>query len=127
MDKLKLDEILKRHKAQPVGWGYIDIVVARDYYKDFISDLVNNENKIESISWWEWCSNNNESKYGIGGPKSNYVDGWFSELSIDVDDIDLGKTLEKKQLIKEIIDKIEAKTISFSDESVTFKHNSCLT
>jgi hypothetical protein len=77
MNKIKLDEIIEKHKAQPVGHGYIDIIVIRDNYKDFISDLVNNGFTIESISWWEWCSEGNKNEFGLGGPKSHYYNGWF--------------------------------------------------
>jgi hypothetical protein len=55
MDKKILDDILQKHKAQPVGHSYIDIIVSRDNYRDFVSDLVTNGFKIESISWWELC------------------------------------------------------------------------
>ena len=49
MNKSNLD-IFERHKAQPVGHGYIDIIVSRDNDKDFVADLVNNDYEIDSIS-----------------------------------------------------------------------------
>jgi hypothetical protein len=125
MDKTKLDEIIEKHKAQPVGHGYIDIIVSRKNYKDFISDLVNYEYKVRGISWWEWCEKEKENEYGLGGPKSFYYDGWFSEIPIDIDDIVLDE--KTKNAVGQIVDKIEAKTISFRDETVTFKQNSWLT
>lgn len=90
MDKNRLDELIEKHKAQPVGDGYIDIIVSRENYISFVSELVINGYKIESISWWEWCSEENANEYGLGGPKSYYYNGWFSELSIDIDNIKLG-------------------------------------
>jgi hypothetical protein len=123
MNKGHLDELLVRHKAQPVGHGYIDIIVNRDSYKSFVTDLILNGYTIESISWWEWCSGDKESDYGLGGPKSRYYDGWFSELSIDVDDI---KVNDEKQ-IEEILDAIETKSISFHNNTATFKQNNWLT
>jgi hypothetical protein len=127
MDKIKLDEIVEKHKAQPVGHGYIDIVVSRNNCKDFVSDLIENGFKVESISWWEWCPNGKENEYGLGGPKSNYYEGRFSELSIDVDDIKLDEEIEAEKLIAEITNRIETKTILFQDETVTYKQNNWLT
>ena len=127
MDKEKLDDILELHKAQPVGHGYIDIIVSRDNYELFIADLVKNGFKVKSISWWEWCPNEKESDYGLGGPKSIYYDGWFSELSVDIDDIKLYKEMEDEILVRNITDMIKTKSISFPSETVTFKQNNWLT
>lgn len=73
MDKTTLDKILEKHKAQPVGQGYIDIIVSRDNYKDFISDLVTSGHKIDSVSWREWCEDEKENEYGLGGPESVFL------------------------------------------------------
>ena len=127
MDKEKLDEIIEKHKAQPVGHGYIDIIVSRDNYKSFISDLITNAYIVESISWWEWCPGQKENQYGLGGPRSHFYDGWFSELSIDVDDIKLNHEMRSENIIEKINNIIEAKTISFPKETVTFKQSNWLT
>ena len=127
MDKTKLDEILDKHKAQPVGHGYIDIIVCRDNYKDFIIDIVNNGFKIESVSWWEWCADKKENEYGPGGPKSIYYNGWFSEIPTNVDDIIVSIGATNENIISEIVKRIETKTISFSDETVTFTKSKWLT
>lgn len=127
MDKEKLDKIIEHHKAQPVGYGYIDIIVLRDNYKDFISDLVNNGFTVKCLSWWEWCPDGNESEYGLGGPESNFYKGWFSELSIDVDDLKLSAEMDKNELAEEIINRIETKQISFPNEIITFRLNKWLT
>jgi hypothetical protein len=92
MDKERLDTILELHKAQPVGHGYIDIIVSRENYGLFISDLIKNGFIIESISWWEWCQDGKECNYGLGGPQSIYYDGWFAELPIEVDDISIDES-----------------------------------
>lgn len=127
MSKEKLDEIIEKYKAQPVGHGYIDIIVYRDNYKGFISELVNNSYQIQSISWWEWCPNEKKNEYGLGGPISKYYSGWFSELSIGLDYISLPVRLKNEELIDAIIKKIETKTIPFSKEIITFKQNQWLT
>ena len=126
MDKENLDRLLETHKAQPVGHGYIDIIVNRENYKPFIEDLVSNGFKIESVSWWEWCPGENENEYGLGGPTSRHYDGWFSELSVPVDDIELPEDDNIRQ-IEKVINTIEAKSISFPNETVTFKQHNWLT
>ena len=127
MNKSNLDDIIERHKAQPVGHGYIDIIVARDNFKDFVVDLVNNGYKVESISWWEWCPDGKKNEYGLGGPQSIHYNGWFSELSIQVDDIDFEKSKDNEKQIEDIVQKIEARIISFGDKVVTFKQDKWLT
>lgn len=126
MGKEKLDQILEIHKAQPVGDGYIDIIVNRDNFANFICDLIENGYKIESISWWEWCSDEKTNNYGLGGPKSRYFDGWYSELSIDVDDVELTDKSKEDQ-IREVLRVIETKSISFPGETITFTRHDWLT
>lgn len=127
MDKLNLDKIIKRHKAQPVGHGYIDIIVSRDTYKDFISDIVSNDYKIDSISWWEWCPDNKKCQYGLGGPESIFYEGWFSEIPINVDDLKLPTYLNHKRKINAILSLIETKVISLAEKQLTFYNNQWLT
>lgn len=127
MDKRELDEIIEKYKVQPVGHGYIDMIVFRDNYKSFVADLIKNNYKIESIAWWEWCSEGKKSEFGLGGPKSYYYDGWFSELSIGIDNIELNEGITGEKLIEELTSRIETKTIFFPNETVTFKQNSWLT
>ena len=127
MDKTQLDEIIEKHNAQPVGHGYIDIIISRNNYKDFVADLVNNGYKVISISWWECCAEGKKSEYGLGGPKSIFYNCWFSELSINVDDIQLDDKIKAEKIVEKIESRIETKTISFTDETITFKQNSWLT
>jgi hypothetical protein len=127
MDKERLDELIEKYKAQPVGHGYIDIVVSRENYKSFIADLINGDYKIKSISWWEWCPEKKDSEYGLGGPTSRFYSAWFSELSIDVDDIELAENMKSENIIKELINRIETKSITFPNGIATFKQNSWLT
>ena len=127
MDKTTLDNILEKHKAQPVGHGYIDIIVSRDNYKDFISDLVISGYKIDSVSWWEWYEDKKENKYGLGGPESFFYRGRFSEIPVNVDDFSFSTEVTKETVISEIVNRIETKTISFSNETVAFKTSNWLT
>jgi hypothetical protein len=127
MDKRTLDDILEKHKAQPVGHGYIDIIVSRDNYKSLVSDLVSHDFKISSVSWWEWCPDKKESEHGLGGPESVYFNGWFSEIPVDVDDFSFSPDNTNADTIKEVVNKIETKAISFSHETVAFNQSSWLT
>lgn len=127
MDKTKLDEILDKHKAQPVGNGYIDIIVGRDNYNDLVTDIINSGFKIKSISWWEWCPGKKVNEYGLGGPESIYYNGWFSELPIGLDEIIFSTAATNETIIKEIVNRIETKTISFLNETVAFNKNAWLT
>ena len=125
MNKEHLDRILENHKAQPVGSGYIDIIVKRDNYQLFIQDLIESGFEIKSVSWWEWCEGENECNYGLGGPKSNFYDGWFAEIPVDVDDVQLSK-LKEAESIDELVKLIEDKSIVFSDETIQFKNSDWL-
>lgn len=127
MDKTILDNILEKHKAQSVGHGYIDIIISRDNYKDFISDLVTNGFKIDSVSWQEWREDKNENEYGLGGPESIFYKGWFYEIPVNVDDFYFLADTTSENIIREILNKIETKTITFSDETVTFNKSNWLT
>jgi hypothetical protein len=127
MDKRTLDDILEKQKAQPVGHGYIDIIVSRNNYKDFVADLITNDFKIKSVSWWEWRADKKEDEYGLGGPESIFYNGSFSEIPVDVDDFNITTETTKENTINEIIEKIESKIISFSDEKVKFSESTWLT
>lgn len=126
LDKEKLDAILDTHKAQPVGNSYIDIIVSRDQYEAFINELVENGYAITSISWWEWCPGNEVNRYGLGGPRSKFYDGWFSELPIDLDDVGIVEG-RKKDILNDIKNLIEKKEIQYNNEAIHFRQNDWLT
>jgi len=127
MDKDLLDTILETHKAQPVGHGYIDIIVSRENFKRFIKSLIMNGYSIKSVSWWEWCPEGKECDYGLGGPQSNFYNGYFAELPVNIDDIEISADLSNEKVIEHIINLIEEKSITYPDERVTFKQNNWLT
>lgn len=127
MDKLKLDNIIEKYKAQPVGNGYIDIIVSRDNYSDFVEEIVKSGYKVDSISWWEHCIGDKEPEYGLGGPKSMFYYGWFAEIPTSVDDIHSSADSIEKEKIDAILNLIKTKTISFADGEKTFKENQWLT
>ena len=126
MNKDRLDKILEDYKVQPVGDGYIDLIVSRELYKQFVRTLLEENFVLRSVSWWEWCSNNMESKYGLGGPKSKFYNGWFAELPIDVDDLNLSK-LSIENAINLVISHVDSKKIHYPNEIVTFNDSIWLT
>lgn len=124
-NKKILDDLLNKYKAQPVGNGYIDIIVMRDNFKNLIIDLLNNNYEIRSVSWWEFCKKDEESLYGLGGPESIFYNGWFSEIPIDIDDISNNIEIDSK--LQNIFDIIINKVVQFPDNDViSFKKNDCL-
>jgi hypothetical protein len=127
VDKEKLDKILEKNKSQPVGSGYIDIIVSRKDYVNFIRDLVENGFDIDCLTWWEWCPSEQKNKYGLGGPKSKYYNGWYAELPIEPDNFDFSIDLDSEERIKEIVNRIDTKTISYPKGIFTFNKDEWMT
>ena len=123
LQKEKLDQILKQHKAQPVDRGYIDIIVKRENVQQFVNELLDAGVVITRVTWWYYVSAvGKRSSYGFGGPTSKYYSGWFSELCFGDDDISLDMTL------LDIMAIIENKEIVYENGRVLrFKRNKNLT
>ena len=117
-----LDKILFENKAQPVGKGYIDIIVKREYLVKFLNNIYINNFNIICISWWEYCPTmETKNNIGRGGPKSVFFDGWFSEIG-EFDDIP--QTKNNQEIIMGII---ENKYFIIDDKKYTFKDYKILT
>ena len=81
MEKHDLDNLIAQCKVQPVGRGYIDCIVSRENVFQFINGL--SDMKVYGLSWWCHCKAQNSScPHGMGGPSSEYYDGWFSEVQL---------------------------------------------
>jgi len=122
--KILLDSILEKNQTDIVGKGYIDIIVSRSNYINLIKELVFENFKIRSVSWWEWCPENKECEYGLGGPESRFYAGYYAELPIGVDDIDLNTLLpmnDKTKIADYIVTFIERKEIKYPDELIKFQ------
>lgn len=141
--QMHLDGLIEKFQAYPVGTGYIDIIILRDQYVDFINELTELNLAVNSISWWCHATEENKTKYGCphgyGGPETQF--GWFSEMSHDFDDIEeiehehffiLDKSFDS-DVIKEVNDKSisiiqNKKTITHADGNfLVFQNNPCLT
>lgn len=85
----QLDNLIEQFTGEPVGDGYIDIIIIRERYAEFIHTLTALNLAIECVSWW--CHATDEHKaslgcpHGFGGPMTRF--GWFSEMSFDFDEI----------------------------------------
>ncbi|BCG59453.1 hypothetical protein [Paenibacillus sp. URB8-2] len=104
----RIEEILKNYYVQPVGTGYIDLITMNEYIESLITDLTKVNIIIHAVSWWCHCTKESETKlgcpHGMGGPYSDYFDGWFSETQIPLFDIDEQelKKINKLNLVKEV-------------------------
>lgn len=122
--KAVLDNLLVKHKAQPVGSGYIDIIVMRENYKDFAKDLIGNGFRIYAISWWEYVDKVGKSNtYGMGGPRSRFYDGWFAETCMDIDKLPIEDHSKNKLSI--VIDLVENKVLGEIDGKL-ISYKNCL-
>lgn len=111
ISKETLDRLLNEFKGQPVGYGYLDIIVSRENYKDFAKALIENGFHIQYISWWEYRENLDEpNTYGFGGPHSQYYPGWFAETCTDLDKVD-----DSKDPLAAIIEIVENKNLGEYD------------
>ncbi|RKM55803.1 hypothetical protein D6853_09665 [Butyrivibrio sp. X503] len=76
------EEYLEVLRVQPVGNGWIDMICAPDDIEAFI-DFCNVIGKtIKGFTWWCHVTEGH-TPCGMGGPKSKYYEGWFSEIQMD--------------------------------------------
>lgn len=103
----QIEVLLTKYKVEPVGSGYIDCILMKDNLEEFIMEISNLGILAPYASWWCYVDPNESDTgcpHGMGGPKSVYYDGWFSELQNDLyglDEKSIGKVLLSydKQLI----------------------------
>ena len=85
--KIQLDELLLKYKVEPVGQGYIDCIILNDDIPGFVDEITALGIKIIGLTVWCHYTDEHEELYncphGLGGPKSIYHDGWFSEMCCD--------------------------------------------
>ncbi|MFD2614181.1 hypothetical protein [Paenibacillus gansuensis] len=82
----QIELIFTLYQVQPVGSGYIDCIIMRNNLKPFIDEISAIGVIISDVSWWCYFDplNPKGCPHGMGGPKSEYYDGWFSELQNDM-------------------------------------------
>jgi len=127
MNKEKLDKLLIEYKAQPVGNGYIDIIVMRENIDDFVNAILEQKINITAISWWDYCSDNTQkSELGMGGPRSDFYPGWFSEITSEFDKLEYQTSSENYKAI-DILKIIENKVITLQANKYSFKDTKTIT
>ncbi len=129
MDKNELDLILEKYKAEPVGWGYIDIIVMRDNVKNFVREVITQDIHIDGISWWAYYPRLDiKLGVGMGGPISKFYSGWFSEIGIHATFDERQKfLLTKQEEEKDIMNIVENKIIKMGNKKFSYKEHEFLT
>ena len=78
-----IEALLEKHQVQPVGNGYIDLILKKENSLDLIHELTTLSVAVYSVSWWCHFTNETASStgcpHGYGGPPDQYREGWFSE------------------------------------------------
>ena len=138
--QIQLNKLIEKYEVYPVGSGYIDLIVSRDKYFEFIDELTQIGLMVEAVSWWCHATDENKNRFGCphgyGGPMTK--NGWFSEMSHDFDDLENEVLLciannTDQDSIKAINDKVKSliinkQTITYADGNyLTFDKNPCLT
>lgn len=81
--RTKIDQLLTKYKAIPVGKGYIDLIISREKAVGLTKELAQLPVAVTSISWWCLCTPESRLQlgcpHGYGGPINRFGEGWFSE------------------------------------------------
>ncbi len=73
---------LKELKIQPVGEGMIDLICPPESIGAFLDLCEADGSSIYGFTWWCHVTEGH-APCGMGGPKSLYYDGWFSEIPME--------------------------------------------
>ncbi len=69
-------------KIQPVGDGLIDLICPWESVEEFIRQCDREGLAVTGFTWWCHVTGDHRP-CGMGGPRSEHFDGWFSELAMD--------------------------------------------
>lgn len=79
----KLNTIFEKLKIQPVGKGFVDLICPIENADLFITEMDKMGIQIKGFSWWCYVTGNHKP-CGMGGPKNEFGEGWFSETMDDI-------------------------------------------
>ncbi len=107
-----IEQLLLKYKVQPVGVGYIDLILPKGDALALIKELAQLPVAVESLSWWCLCTQQSKATlgcpHGMGGPPNLFGEGWFSEcvqypiISVSDQGVDLDSiSVEPGQLANE--------------------------
>jgi hypothetical protein len=78
-----IEALLEEYKVQPVGNGYIDLIIARSRVGELARELARLPVVVNTLSWWCHCTVESTKRlgcpHGYGGPENRFGEGWFSE------------------------------------------------
>lgn len=77
--KERIDEVIDKLCARPVGNGYIDCICPLKNVNVFINAMSELNVKITGFTWWCFVNEGHEP-CGMGGPQNRYGTGWYSEI-----------------------------------------------
>ena len=81
--QVAIEGLLKKYQVQPVGNGYIDLILDNDNSLRLIDELTKLYVALEELTWWCHYTPETKLKYGcphgMGGPTNRFGDGMFSE------------------------------------------------
>jgi hypothetical protein len=82
-NQIAIENVLAKFMVQPVGDGYIDLIISTTKAVTFIQSVTDIPIAIEGMSWWCNMTEENTNKYkcphGMGGPTNKFGEGFFSE------------------------------------------------
>lgn len=112
----QIEQLLLKHKVQPVGYGYIDCIVMKNDLDSFVSDLSTIGILISDVTWWCYVKPNHNQgcPHGMGGPISDYYDGMFSELQNESYEL-------TKEVVASIMERYDRALITRINECTTTK------
>lgn len=92
-----IELLITKYKVEPVGNGYIDMIINNDLVEEFISELTKSNIIVEGVTWWCHFTKTSEIEigcpHGMGGPISDYYEGWFSETQIPIYEVTTDKVI----------------------------------
>ena len=81
-DKAAVDTIMEKLHIQCVGNGYVDMICPTQNIGEFIDYMEELGITIKGFTWWCHVCDGHQL-CGLGGPRNQYGDGWFSEIPMN--------------------------------------------
>lgn len=79
----EIEHLLEVYRVQPVGNGYIDLILPCDRAILLIEELAKLPVAVTNLTWWCCCTPESKVQFGchhgMGGPMNEFGEGWFSE------------------------------------------------
>lgn len=119
----RLDTTMQKYKVQSVG-TYWDCIVQKDNLDEFIIKLNEIGVLIEAVSFWCYVNPDTAHRtgcpHGMGGPKSIYYKGWYSEFQNCLEPVndDLLEKI-KEEYNKDLIERTNNNTLKKIYEILT--------